>query len=135
MELAIVLAVIGSLTALSLPKLGGALDRLAVNRATREAMTFYQRARMAAVFRSQRVRVEFNQDSLRATFEGIKDSTFMSWPGPARHRVRLSASRSVIRIHPTGIGWGAANVKLLFRRGAAAESLTTSRVGRLRRWR
>ncbi len=133
-ELTIVLGIIGALAALSLPKLGGTLDRIAVSRATREAMTFYQRARMAAIFQSQRVRLEFAEDSLRASFEGPKDSTFMVWPGPGRHKVKLSTSRAVIRIHPTGIGWGAANTKLVFRRGAAAESITTSRVGRLKRW-
>ncbi|GBD31853.1 hypothetical protein HRbin33_00814 [bacterium HR33] len=133
-ELTIVLGIIGALTALALPKLGGTLDRLAVGRASREAMSFYQRARMAAIFHSQRVRLEFTQDSLRATFEGPKDSTFMVWPGPARHKVKLSTSRAVIRIHPTGVGWGAANTKLVFRRGSAAESITTSRVGRLKRW-
>ncbi len=55
-------------------------------------------------------------------------------PGPARHGVTLTASRSVIRIYSNGMGLGAANTKLVVRRGAAAESLTTSRLGRLKRW-
>ena len=96
---------------------------------------FYHRARFAAIFRAQRVRIEFGQDSLRATLEGVEDSTFLVWPGPARHRVELTSSREVIRIHPNGFGWGGANTKLVVRRGMAAESLTTSRLGRLKRWR
>jgi hypothetical protein len=40
----------------------------------------------------------------------------------------------VIRVGPNGIGWGAANTQLILRRGAAAESLTTSRLGRLKWW-
>jgi hypothetical protein len=48
--------------------------------------------------------------------------------------VGLDASRAVIRIDPTGLGYGAANSTIVLQRGAVAESLTTSRLGRLKRW-
>ena len=133
-ELALVLALVGTLLALATPRLWVLQDHWAVDRAVHELITFYQVARFRAVVRSSRVRLEIRQDSLRAVFEGVTDSVAFVWPGPARHGVRLTASRAVITIGPTGIGWGGANTKLVLRRGEAGDSLTTSRLGRLKRW-
>ena len=133
-ELIVVLALVGAMSALAFPRAAQWLDWIAVDRATSEVASFYQTARYAAIYRSQRVRLEVREDSLRAVFEGVNDSLFLRWPGPAQHGVRLTASRSVIRIQPNGLGLGAANTKLVLRRGAVAESLTTSRAGRLKRW-
>jgi hypothetical protein len=119
---------------IAVPRLAGWHDSLATERAVREVASFYGRARLAAIMRGRRVRVEFGEDSLRAIFEGPPDSVFVVRPGPARHGVSLSASRQRVRLAPTGIGWGAANTKLVLRRGTAAESLTTSRLGRLKLW-
>lgn len=130
-----VLAIIGVLSALALPRTAGWLDRIAVSRAGGEIAAFYQTARFGAIFRSQRVRLELGPDSLRAVFEGPADSVFLRWPGPARHRVGLTVTRATIRIQSNGLGLGAANTKVVLRRGMAAESLTTSRLGRLKRWR
>ena len=135
LELAIVLAIVGVLSAMAIPRAAGWLDAIAVSRAAGEIAAFYQTARFGAIFRSQRVRLEFGPDSLLAVFEGPSDSVFLKWSGPARHRVSLAASRAVIRIQPTGLGLGAANTKLVLKRGMAAESVTTSRLGRLKRWR
>ncbi len=86
------------------------------------------------MYRSSRVRVEFDADSLRAVLEDGSDSVVLARAGPSRHRVTLAATRPVVRIHPNGLGWGGANTRIVLRRGAAAESLTTSRLGRLRWW-
>jgi len=131
----VVLAIVGVLSALAVPRAAGWLDRLAVRRAADEVASFYQAARLAAIFRSQRVRLELRPDSLRAALEGPADSVFLHWPGPTRHGVSLTASRAIIRIESNGLGFGAANTKLVLRKGMAAESLTTSRLGRLKRWR
>jgi prepilin-type N-terminal cleavage/methylation domain-containing protein len=134
-ELILVLAIIALLLALALPRLAGWLDQIAVDRAAQEIAAFHGTARFTAIARSQRVRLDFSPDSLRATLEGPTDSVFLRWPGPARHGVSLTASRAMVRFQPNGLGLGAANTKLVLRRGAAAESLTTSLLGRLRRWR
>ena len=134
-ELAMVLAIVGALSALTFPRTAGWLDRMAVSRAGGEIAAFYQTARFAAIFRSQRVRLELGQDSLRAVLEGPSDSVFLQWAGPARHGVSLTATRALIRIQSNGLGLGAANTKLVLKKGMAAESLTTSRLGRLKRWR
>jgi hypothetical protein len=97
-------------------------------------MSFYHHARYAGMMRAARVRMQFAPDTLQAYYESLRDSLFLSVPGPAARGVAMRASRSVIRIQANGIGWGAANTKIVLRRGSAAESLTTSRLGRLKWW-
>lgn len=135
LELLAVLTMVGVLTALGTPRLKHAFDRLAVGQAVNEVTAFYNTARLAAVLRSRRVRIEFAGDTLRAVFEGVTDSTFLLAAGPDAHGVVLTASRPIIRIQATGLGVGAANTKLVFRRGQAGDSLATSRLGRMRRMR
>lgn len=130
----VVLAFLSTLVMVLAPAILQWRDALITQRAAREVSSFYSRSRMAAVFLSHRVRIEFGADSLVAVREGSADSTLFVAPGPSRHGVALTATRAAIRIAPTGVGWGAANTKVILRRGAAAESLTTSRLGRLRHW-
>lgn len=134
MELVVVLAIVGTLTGLVVPRWSGYRDRAMVSRATSEVASFYHQARYGAILRAQTVRIEFGAETLRACYEGVRDSTFLLRPGPARHGVVLEGSRTAIRIGPNGIGYGAANTTLVLRRGAAADTLTTSRLGRLKRW-
>lgn len=133
-EMLVVLTIGGVLLGIVAPRWARYHDRLAVHQATAEVASFYGAARYAAILRSQRVRMEFAADGLRAAYEGATDSTFLTRPGPSRHGVSLTASRSVIRIAPNGLGYGVANAKLVLRRGDVADSLTTSRLGRLKWW-
>lgn len=134
LELLIVLVIGAALLGLSVPHWARYRNRLAARRAAAEVASFYHTARYGAILRGHRVRMEFSASGLRAIYEGAADSVFLVRPGPARFGVDLTASRSTIRIGPTGLGYGTANTTLVFRRGAAAESLTTSRLGRLKRW-
>lgn len=134
-ESVMVLTLIGLLTALAFPRFAGWLDWLAVRRSVEEAATFYSAARFGALMRGSRVRIEFRADSLTAYYEAATDSLFLQRPGPAEDAVDFRASRSIIWINPIGLGAGGANTKLVFRRGEHAESLTTSRLGRLKHWR
>jgi prepilin-type N-terminal cleavage/methylation domain-containing protein len=134
LELVIAIGVAGTILALAVPRWTRVRDHLAVRQAKSEVAMFYQVARHSAIFRATRVRLEFTSDTLRAVYEAAADSTFLAQAGPSRHGVSLDASRAVIRINPTGLGYGAANTTIVLRRGAIAESLTTSRLGRLRGW-
>jgi prepilin-type N-terminal cleavage/methylation domain-containing protein len=133
-ELVLALALMGLLTLLAVPRFANVRDRLAVDRAAQEVATFYYRARQAATLRITRVRIELGGDSLLAVYEGAVDSTFLVRRGPASYGVDLTASRSVIRLYANGIGFGAAITKVVLRRGASTATLTTSRLGRLKRW-
>ena len=134
LEVISVITVIGIVMAVAAPHIAPWRDQRAASRASRELATFYNQARMSAIFRGSQVRLEFAADTLRAVFEGVADSVFLVRPGPRRHGASLRASRPVIRVYPNGFGRGAANTKLVVQRGVAAESLTTSRMGRLKRW-
>jgi len=48
------------------------------------------------------------------------------------HGVSLSANRDSLAYDLRGLGYGAANLTLIARRGRAADSLVVSRLGRLR---
>jgi prepilin-type N-terminal cleavage/methylation domain-containing protein len=134
-EIVTAISILGILAVIFVTKWDTWLDRLAVARAGYEIAAFYQTARFGAIYRSSRVRIELTPDSLRAVYEGVADSTFLAVEGPAAQGVSLSASRAVIWVHPSGVGAAGANTKIVLRRGMAAESLTTSRIGRLKRWR
>jgi prepilin-type N-terminal cleavage/methylation domain-containing protein len=133
-ELLIAVAVVSTVLALTVPRFAMVRDRLAAERAARDLVTFYRQARYAAVYRGSMVRLEFGADTLRAAYEGVTDSVFLLRAGPSRHGVSFTASRPIIRIYPNGFGFGAANTKLVVRRGMAAESVTTSRLGRVKKW-
>lgn len=133
-ELTIVIVILAAFALLGAPKLAGWADRLAVSQARSELVSAYRRAQLAAVFRSRRVRLSLAPDSLIAVAEGDPDSLVFRTPGPRRHDVRLEVSRPVVRFAPTGIGFGAANTKVVLSRGRASDSLTTSRLGRLKEW-
>lgn len=134
-ELVVVLGVTAALLLLAAPRWMQWQDRTRVTQAAAELSQFYQAARYAAILRATRVRIVFGRDTLAAVYErAAGDSVFLARPGPARHGVSLSATRAAIRIGPTGLGYGAANTTLIVRRGTAADTLTTSRLGRLKRW-
>lgn len=134
LELLTVLALLGFIAGLAAPALVGWSDRLSVGRAVEEVMGFHRRARLQAVFGSLFVREAITPDSMIATVLGAPDSVIARGAGPRRLGVSLVASRSVIRIYPNGLGLGGSNTKIVLRKGAAAESLTVSRLGRIRRW-
>jgi hypothetical protein len=112
----------------------GWADRVAVERAMEDFRGLYFKARMIAIYRAARVRVEVSPDSLVAVAENGTDSVLVRVRGPRVHGVSLHASRGLIRFYPSGIGLGGSNTKIVLRRGMAAESLTVSRLGRLKRW-
>lgn len=134
LELMAVLAIIGIASAFAVPRVQAWLDRLAVEQAVSDLTSFYRRARLAAVFQNTSVRVEFSADTLRAYLEFFGGEEVLLSPGPARHGASLAASRRTIRFNPNGLGMGGANTRLVVMRGLHAETLTTSRLGRLKRW-
>lgn len=132
-ELLIALIATAVIIAISVPTMARQLDRIAVQRAMNELSGFYHSARLAAVVRGQQIRLSFGADSLVASYVGL-DSAFLTVPGPARLRVSFSTSRPEILLQANGLGWGAANTKIVVRRGGAADSMSTSILGRLRRY-
>jgi Tfp pilus assembly protein FimT len=135
LEMVTSVTLMGAMALLAIPRMNAWRDRLAVQRATGGAAAFYASARFGALLRGSRVRIEFRPDSLLAAYEAVTDSVFLRRGGPLHEGVALHTTHPVIRILPNGLGAGNSNTTLVFRRGIHAESLTTSRLGRLKRWR
>ncbi len=138
-ELAIVLCIITVLAAVGLPRLQPFLDRIATDQAAREITTAFAVGRNGALMQATRARVIVAADTLRIDrlkIGGTADEWEPWWrrPGPADLRVQLEVSNPVVVFGPTGLGWSASNTKVVLRRGSQVETITVSRLGRVKRW-
>ncbi len=134
-ELAVCLAIIGLVTAFTLPRLTGWLDWIAVDTAATRVTGALAVARNAAVAQGTRARVVIAADSLRIDrWNGAAWEPFDRWPGPAGAGVRLDVSEPVVTFTATGLAWGLSNTRVVLRRGSQTETITTSRLGRVKRW-
>src|SRR5256885_8198986 len=86
-ELLVVLAILAVVTAVTLPRLAGVRDWIAVDTAAQEVISAIAVARSAAVMQGTRSRAVIAADSLRID-RWREDSwgDLHRWPGPARHR-------------------------------------------------
>ena len=130
-ELCLVLTIVGLVTTMAVRQLGLYLDRAAARAAIVEAAAVVARARDEAVARRTpaSVRLDTAGDALELRIDGVTISRAAL--GHA-HGVSLSTNRDSLAYDVRGLGYGAANLTLVARRGRAAESLVVSRLGRLR---
>jgi Tfp pilus assembly protein FimT len=129
-----VIAVTGLLVMLGLPRLGDALDRLAVDRATSDVTMAIAVARSLAVSMSTRARVVIREDSLVVdTLGRVAWGTWRVSAGAAAHGVSLRVSNRVIVFGGDGVGWGASNTSIVLSRGSHTGTVTVSRLGRVKR--
>jgi prepilin-type N-terminal cleavage/methylation domain-containing protein len=134
-ELAVALAIIAVVIAVTLPSVGGVLDWIAVNTATQDVATALAATRNAAVMQGSRTRLLIAADTLRVDrWRGDSWDAVLRWPGPLAHGVTLEVSNPVVVFDPIGLGWGVSNTRVVMRRGSRIETLTVSRVGRVKRW-
>lgn len=134
-ELIIAIGVLALLSAIAFPRMGGLRDWIAADQAAREITTALAVARHSAAMRSTRVRLRIAADTLR--LEGWGTDGWEPWwgaPGPSRLGVAVTVSNPTVVFGPTGMGWGAANTSIVLRRGSQVETVTVSRVGRVKRW-
>ncbi len=134
-ELAVVLAIVGVITALALPRWKELLDWVAVDRTAVEVSTALAVTRNAAVLGSTRARLRIADDSLRIDRrESGTWQPYTRWAGPAARGVALEVSNPDIVFLPTGLAWGLSNTRVTLRRGVRSAVVTVSRVGRVKRW-
>ncbi|PYP58590.1 MAG: hypothetical protein DMD44_07505 [Gemmatimonadetes bacterium] len=134
-ELAVVLAILAVVTSLTLPRLQGLLDWIAVNTAAQDVTTALAVSRNAAIMQGSRRRLVIARDSLRIDrWAGDSWAPLERWPGPDRHGVTLEVSTPVVVFDPIGLPWGVSNTKVVLRRGVRSETITMSRLGRVKRW-
>ena len=134
-ELALTLAVIGAVTMFALPGWARLLDRFAVEQAASELTTALAVARNAAVLQGTNARLSIAADTLGMDVWVDGDwNPALRWPGPQAHSVSLEVTNRAITFGASGIGVGASNTQVLLRRGRQVVRITTSRIGRVKRW-
>lgn len=131
-EVGVTVGILGVMASLTFPRFGSYRDRIAVDAATSSTMSLLVTARHAALRRATRTAVHL--DSTLGTVlivAGI--DTLERRPLREVHGVEFSTTRDSIAFASSGLGYGAANTQIILRRGAAADTIAVSRLGRARR--
>jgi len=134
-ELIVVLAIVAILLGFWIPRAARLIDWIETERAVRDVTTALAVGRNGAVLQSTRARISIAPDTLRIDRFGEHGwEPFWRTPGPSSRGVTLQTSNPVVIFGPTGMGWGASNTTVVLRRGSQAETITMSRVGRVKLW-
>ncbi|HET9013789.1 MAG TPA: GspH/FimT family pseudopilin [Gemmatimonadaceae bacterium] len=130
-ELVLVVTIAGLASAIGARALARHLDRLAVQAAVAEAAGALARARDEALARHAVVGVRIDTPRATVTLRA-RGARPVAYALGHAHGVSLSTTRDSLAFDARGLGYGAANLTLVARRGAAADTLVVSRLGRLR---
>lgn len=131
-EIGVTLAIVGLMAGMTMPRFGSYRDRIAVDAAAASTMSLLATARHAALRRATRTAIHFDTSTASVCVVAGID-TLERRPLREVHGVSMTTSRDSIAFAPTGLGYGAANTQLILRRGAAADTISVSRLGRARR--
>jgi hypothetical protein len=130
--LVVVLGTIGLVTAIATARLGALRDRMSVRAAAEETFATFALARRWSLARATRTAIAIDTTTASLTVRTFAD-TIAQRKLAASHGVSMSATRDSMAYAPNGLGYGASNLSLVLRRGAAAETVFVSRLGRVRR--
>jgi type II secretory pathway pseudopilin PulG len=131
-ELVVVVTVLALLAMLSAPRLRGLLDSARARGAATELSAAFGTARELAVLRGGLTAVTIDTIDTAVVVHAGSDSTHVRRLG-AVFGVVLRATRDSMAYAATGLGYGASNLRVIVERGAARETVTVSRLGRVRR--
>ena len=132
LELATTVSIVGIVLSTAIPRYTHLRDRLAVDGATSALTSTLADTRHFAARWNRRTALSIDTATATLTLHAGVD-TLDQVPLASLFRVSLAASRDSIAYYPSGLGYGASNTTLVVRRGAAAETVTVSRVGRVKR--
>ena len=135
LELMVVICIAGLLASIWLPRAARLMDWITTQWALRDMTTALAVARHGAVLHATRARLTISADTLR--IDRLEAAGWEPWwrrPGPASHGVVLQVSNPIVVFGPNGMAWGASNTTIIVRRGSQAETITVSRVGRVKLW-
>jgi Tfp pilus assembly protein PilE len=130
LETLLALVLLGLVSALAMPPYVAQRDRSAVRAARTAAVTAFDQMRALALTRATNAAMRIDTAAARLVVHAGRDTVvrvemFRAWG------VRLAATRDSTAIAPDGLGYGAANLRLILSRGAAADSIIVSRLGRV----
>jgi prepilin-type N-terminal cleavage/methylation domain-containing protein len=130
-ELLIAMMIAGVLLAVAIPRAQLTLDRLVVHSAAGDVRATLSLARTFAIAGQAAVAVDV--DSSLGVLRVRRGPDILLTRGIAdAHGVRVGRSRDSLTYDPHGLGRGAANLSIVVRRRAAAETVFLSRLGRVR---
>ena len=135
LELMVVICIAGLLASIWLPRAARLMDWITTQWALRDMTTALAVARHGAVLHATRARLTISADTLR--IDRLEAAGWEPWwrrQGPASHGVVLQVSNPIVVFGPNGMAWGASNTTIIVRRGSQAETITVSRVGRVKLW-
>jgi len=136
LELLTVLVIVAIMTTIAVPPVSRALDQAAASTAADRYAALFEASRDLAVAHARFTRLALDSIRGEATIEERGASG--TWD-PVRSwelggSVRVAGTMPAVVFSPVGVGWGFSNGRVILARGAAAETLTVSRTGRLKRW-
>jgi len=131
-EMLFVVAIVSVLALLAVPRYVALRDRASVRSAVTASIAAFDAARSLALTRGRHAAVRIDTLGARLVVHSFRD-TVLRVPLGASWGVSVSASRDSSAIAPDGLGYGAANLSLFLSRGAAADTVTVSRLGRVAR--
>ena len=130
-ELLLTLAILGVLASIAVPRAAALVDRVTVRGAAQDVVLAVAAARAAASRRGAYASFVADPRTGRVRVVSGGETLFERDVLHARG-VRLEASRESITFSPSGLGWGAANTTVIVSRGARADTIVMSRLGRVR---
>lgn len=132
LELLLVIALMAIIATTALPRVHRAVDHIGARGAADDAEAVLDRARALPLARWTRATVAIDTVAGTLTLV-VGPDTVLRRDERAAHGVRLHATRGTVTYTPLGMGFGVSNLTLVATRGAAAETVTVSRLGRVRR--
>lgn len=130
-EILTVLTIVGTLMAIAIPHGQLMLDRISVHSAAGDLAMTLSSAREFALASRFAVAVDFAGPGGALRVRRGSAVLFTRNIASA-HGVELSQTRDSLAFGPLGLGRGAANLSIIVRRRAAAETVFVSRLGRIR---
>ena len=126
-----VLALLGLLLAIATPSLSRARDGAAVRSAAGDVASAFSFARATALHQRAPTAIVFDTSAGVITVRAGGERVLWRELGAA-YGIVLGANRDSAVYDARGLGYGISNITITIRRGAAVDTLTLSRLGRLR---
>jgi len=128
----VVVSIAGILGSIAVARTTALRDRISVRSAATETVSTFAFARRWSLSRASRTAVTIDTSAASLIVRSFLDTITTRRLGSS-HGVTITASRDSMAYAPNGLGYGASNLTMVFRRGTAAETLVVSRLGRVRR--
>ena len=131
LELVIVLTLVGLLMGLAAPRFSAMRDGASVRAAVADLAAEFSMARQSAIARRVAVAVVLDTTTCTVELRSAAGST-MRRQLSALYGIVLRSNRDSTVYDSRGIGYGVSNLTVTVRRGSIVDTLTMSRLGRLR---